>query len=450
MTVTDPDLRPRTPAPPPVEAATERFDRRRLRERFHQVRQATEAMAAPLADEDQVVQSMPDVSPTKWHRAHTTWFFETFVLAHQPGYSSPDPRYDYLFNSYYEQVGPRHPRHERGLLSRPTVAEVGRYRRHVDDAFSSFTAGCSDLAWSEVAAIIEVGLHHEQQHQELALMDIKHVLSCNPLQPAYRPDTAPAGAAADPGPAGWVEVSVPGDIGQVGVDAVDGYSFDNEGPRHRALVPPFRIADRLVTCGEWRSFMADGGYRRPELWLSEGWATVQQAGWEAPLYWSAPGDGDWELFTLHGSRAVEAAEPVCHISFFEADAYARWAGARLPDEAEWEVAAGLHGAGEPPNDMVADRLHPMPAAPGDPERPALRQLHGDVWEWTASPYRPYPGFAPAAGALGEYNGKFMCNQMVLRGGACVTPAGHTRPTYRNFFPPHTRWAFGGLRLAHDA
>ncbi len=449
---------PEPSSPPPAHAPPDRFDRTHLAERFEQVRRATEAIAAPLAPEDQVVQSMPDVSPTKWHRAHTTWFFETFVLPRLDGYRSPDPAYAFLFNSYYEQVGPRHTRSERGLLSRPTVAEVGEYRRHVDAAVAELVGVADERTWAELAPVLEIGLHHEQQHQELALMDIKHVLSCNPLQPAYRTDTGHTGtgrtgppAGTDRGPAGWIEVAVDDDVACIGVGPGDGYSFDNEGPRHRALVPPFRIADRLVTCGEWLAFMDDGGYQRAELWLSDGWATVQQEGWDAPLYWSPEDDG-WVVFTLHGPQPVDPAEPVCHISFFEADAFARWADARLPGEPEWEVAALAHDAGDPANDVGADRLHPaqVGAVGGPADRPGLHQLHGDVWEWTASPYRPYPGFAPAPGAIGEYNGKFMCNQMVLRGGACVTPAGHTRPTYRNFFPPQARWAFGGLRLARDA
>lgn len=433
-------------------------------ERFRNSRDLTEALAAPLGAEDQVVQSMPDVSPTKWHRAHTTWFYETFLLgAHQPHHRVVHPGYDYLFNSYYEQVGPRHPRAERGLLSRPTVAEVGQYRKAVDAAVIDLLE--SGRSAEAVAGVVELGVHHEQQHQELLLMDIKHVLSCNPLAPAYRSDdaaslsSAACSAASSPAPVGpvsWVEVTVPNDVAEVGRDAGDGFCFDNEGPRHRHIVTPFRIADRLVTCGEWLAFMADGGYTRPELWLSDGWATVQQQRWRAPLYWRSPhssaGDrddrSDWTVFTLGGERPVADDEPVCHVSFLEADAYARWAGARLPSEAEWEVTAVLHAAADAPNDLGTDALHPRPAAAG----PAggVRQLHGDVWEWTASPYRPYPGFVPAAGAIGEYNGKFMCNQMVLRGAACVTPAGHSRVTYRNFFPPAARWAFSGLRLAADA
>ncbi len=420
-------------------------EREALLTRLFDVRATTETLAAPLLPEDQVVQSMPDVSPTKWHRAHTTWFFETFVLGpHAPGYRPVEPAYDYLFNSYYEQVGPRFPRPDRGLLSRPTVSEVADYRSLVDERLGAFLADADTATWLAVAPLIDLGVHHEQQHQELLLMDIKHVFSRNPLHPAYRP----APVAADPGqppPLRWVDIDVD-DVVEVGHDGV-GFAFDSEGPRHRVLVEPFRLADRLVTCGDWLAFIEDGGYLRPELWLSEGWATVMLEGWQAPLYWRAEVDR-WSVFTLGGLRPVVPSEPVVHVSFVEADAYARWAGARLATEEEWEVAATLVGAGDRPNDLGTGALHPRAA--GAAPHPGLRQLAGDVWEWTASPYRPYPGFRPPPGAVGEYNGKFMCNQMVLRGGACITPVGHTRPTYRNFFPPGARWAFSGLRLASDA
>ncbi len=415
------------------------------RTRFDEVRATTEALAAPLAPEDQVIQSMPDVSPTKWHRAHTTWFYETFVLGpHAPGYTAVNPGYDYLFNSYYEQVGPRHPRAERGLISRPTVAEVAAYREVVDDAVRHLldTVGADRAA--AVAGLVEMGLHHEQQHQELLVMDIKHVLSRNPLRPAYRSPPPAAPRSTGVGPVGWVDVE--GGLVEIGhgLDG-DGFAFDNEAPRHRSYLEPFRLADRPVTCGEWLAFLEDGGYLRPELWLSDGWATVTQNGWRAPLYWEDDG-GSWSVFTLNGMQPVDAAEPVAHVSFFEADAFASWAGARLPTESEWEVAVVAHGGDDGPNDLSTGILHPRTAPPG----PGVRQTAGDVWEWTASAYRPYPGFRPAAGAIGEYNGKFMCNQMVLRGGSCATPAGHTRATYRNFFPPASRWAFSGLRLATDA
>jgi ergothioneine biosynthesis protein EgtB len=420
---------------PPVAAPPD------LATRLRETRAATEALAAPLAPEDQVVQSMPDVSPTKWHRAHTTWFFETFVLGpHQPGYRPVEAGYDFLFNSYYEQVGPRHPRAERGLISRPTVAEVGAYRTAVDHALGSFIDGTARERWDDVGPLIELGIHHEQQHQELLLMDIKHVLSRNPLHPAYAEQSArpTQGNGARPS---WIEVA--GGIEPIGHPG-GGFSFDNEGPRHDALLRPFRIADRLVSSGDWLAFMADGGYERPELWLSDGWATVQQEGWRAPLYWQPDGDG-WAVFTLHGLRPVEPAEPVVHVSYLEADAYATWAGARLPTEFEWEVAARCRGLADA-TDQHEVHLHPTAGG----AHGGLGQAGTEVWEWTASSYLPYPGFQPPPGAVGEYNGKFMCGQMVLRGGACITPPGHARPSYRNFFPPAARWAFAGLRLAADA
>jgi ergothioneine biosynthesis protein EgtB len=406
---------------------------------YRRVRALTEALACPLSPEDQTVQSMPDVSPTKWHRAHTTWFFETFVLSpHLAGYESPDSAYAYLFNSYYEQVGDRHPRGERGLLSRPSVGEIGAYRRHVDAAMEDVFATVDDDVFASVAPIIETGCHHEQQHQELLLMDIKHVLSCNPVDPRYdvtAPGEPHAAAARDAR-----FVAIEGGSVDVGHDD-DGFSFDNETPRHRVFLEPFRISDRLVTAGEWKAFIADGGYTQPALWLSDGWAIVQAQRWTAPLYWRAD-DGEWTVFTLEGRRAVDDSEPVVHVSHYEADAFARWAGARLPTEFEWEHAARRHAT---PHDHDL-HLHPR-AASGTS---ALAQLDGEVWQWTASAYLPYPRFAPAEGAIGEYNGKFMSNQMVLRGGACITPPGHTRITYRNFFPPSARWAFSGVRLATDA
>jgi ergothioneine biosynthesis protein EgtB len=404
---------------------------------YRRVRALTEALACPLSPEDQTVQSMPDVSPTKWHRAHATWFFETFVLGpHHAGYESPDPAYAYLFNSYYEQVGSRHPRAERGLLSRPSVGEVGAYRRHVDAALKEMLATADDDVFARVAGIVEVGCHHEQQHQELLLMDVKHVLSCNPLDPRY--DVMAPTAHTDATELAFVAFdggSV--DIGHGG----DDFSFDNETPRHHVLVEPFQLANRLVTAGEWKAFIADGGYTDPTLWLSDGWATVNAQGWTSPLYWRDD-DGEWTVFTLEGRRRVDDAEPVVHVSHYEADAFARWRGARLPTEFEWEHAARTHGT-ERDHDL---HLHPRTATGGD----ALVQLDTEVWQWTASAYLPYPRFAPAAGAIGEYNGKFMINQMVLRGGACITPPGHTRVTYRNFFPPSARWAFSGVRLAADA
>jgi ergothioneine biosynthesis protein EgtB len=406
--------------------------------RYHEVRALTERLAEPLSAEDQTVQSMPDVSPTKWHRAHTSWFFETFLLEPQlPAYRAFDPAYGYLFNSYYEAVGDRYPRAERGHVSRPGVEEIGAYRRHVDGAMDELLE--RDLP-ARIHDLVELGLHHEQQHQELLLMDVKHVLSCSPLGPAYLPGSPlnPRTAAPE---LDWHDH--PGGLVEVGRDVGSaGFAFDNESPRHTVHLQPFALASRAVTCGEWMAFIDDGGYERPELWLSEGWATVTTQRWRAPLYWA--GDGDRrEIFTLNGIRPVDPAAPVCHVSYFEADAYAHWAGARLPTEAEWEAVAAGH---DPTAGRFLDLgvLHPQPA-PATPGGPA--QLFGDVWEWTASPYTPYPGFRPAAGAVGEYNGKFMVNQQVLRGGSCVTPTGHLRPTYRNFFPAAARWPFTGLRLA---
>jgi ergothioneine biosynthesis protein EgtB len=416
---------------------------------FCAVRGVTERLAAPLSPEDQVVQSMPDVSPTKWHRAHTTWFFETFVLApHAPGYEEHDPAFGYLFNSYYEAVGPRHARDRRGLISRPGVAEVATYRMATDQKVRGLLDSLDQLSATEQARVVELitlGLHHEQQHQELLLMDIKHVLASNPLQPAYRTSSNGAVAAEQPlSPADWVDFE--GGLVEIGHDG-RGFAYDNEGPRHLAHLTPFRLADRAVTCGEWLAFIDDGGYERAELWLSDGWATIGREGWEAPLYWERDGN-EWTVFTLDGRRAVRPDEPVVHVSYFEADAFAHWADKRLPTEAEWEHAATERGPFRSGNDLTSGALHPGPAA--DDDAGPLRQLYGDVWEWTSSSYAAYPGFRPAPGAVGEYNGKFMCNQQVLRGGCAVTPGGHLRPTYRNFFPAPSRWAFSGLRLAADA
>jgi ergothioneine biosynthesis protein EgtB len=418
---------------------------------YRRVRALTEALAAPLSPEDQLVQSMPDVSPTKWHRAHTTWFFETFLLSPDlAGYESPNAAYAYLFNSYYEQVGSRHPRSERGLISRPSVSDVGDYRRHVDDAIEQIVTDASDDAFERVEAIVEVGCHHEQQHQELLLMDIKHVLSCNPLDPAYEVDAEPETSFDERHPRSVPDatfIDFDGGLVDIGHDG-DGFAFDNETPRHTVLLTPYRLANRLVTAGEWRAFIDDGGYERAELWLSDGWATVQSNGWEAPLYWQRDGDSDgWSVFTLEGRKPVVDAAPVVHVSHYEADAFARWAGARLPTEFEWEQAAASIGAATNAA-QPARRAHLHPQRADDSG--ALVQLDTDVWQWTASAYLPYPRFTPPPGALGEYNGKFMSNQMVLRGGACVTPPGHVRPTYRNFFPPAARWPFAGLRLASDS
>jgi ergothioneine biosynthesis protein EgtB len=402
-------------------------------EDYRAVRAATEALAAPLSPEDQTVQTMPDVSPTKWHRAHVTWFFEQFVLIpSHPGYRPVDERNLYLWNSYYEGVGPRHPRAERGLLSRPGVGEVTAYRDTIDEAMEDLLGRTLPPA---VLERIELGLHHEQQHQELLLMDIKHVLGYNPLRPAYRLTRPPAGE--DPGPLGWVGYE--GGLVEIGGGIGTGFGFDNESPRHPEYVAPFELADRLTTAGEWLEFIADGGYQRPELWLSDGWAALRAQAQEAPLYWERDGSG-WSVYTLYGHASLDPALPVVHLSYYEADAYARWRGARLPTESEWEVAASREG--EPLAPAVA--LHPDAARP-DPGR--LRQLYGGAWQWTSSSYLPYPGFRPAPGAVGEYNGKFMVSQQVLRGSAAITSPGHARLTYRNFFPPGARWAMSGLRLA---
>lgn len=382
--------------------------------RFTEVRARTVELATPLSDADATVQSMPDASPAKWHLAHSSWFFETFVLRdHVEGYRSSDPRYAFLFNSYYEAEGERQPRQHRGLLTRPTLAEILAYRAQVDAAM----AANWDRLDEHARALVELGTHHEQQHQELLLTDILHLFAQNPLQPAYAADApqAPAIGAAT----SWVDH--PGGIAVVGHDGA-GFAFDCEGPAHRELLAPFRLADRLVTNGEWLAFIDDGGYRTPSLWLSDGWAWVQREQVSAPLYWRTT-DAGWGGFTLRGPQPIDPDAPVAHVSFFEADAFASWAGARLPREAEWETVARA--------------------------RPDLPQLYDSRWQWTGSAYLSYPGFRAAAGAVGEYNGKFMSGQCVLRGGSCVTPQGHSRPSYRNFFYPHQRWQFTGVRLAKD-
>jgi ergothioneine biosynthesis protein EgtB len=410
-----------------------------LRERFTAIRRATERLAAPLSPEDCAAQSMPDASPVKWHLAHTAWFFETFVLERAcPGDAPFHPAFRVLFNSYYQSVGAQHPRPERGLLTRPSLAEVQRYRRHVDEQVARlFDAGRID---APLAALLELGLQHEQQHQELILTDVKHLLGCSPLAPAYRDDLPEPPRAAAP-PPGWRAFAE--GLRELGF-AGAGFAFDNEGPRHRAFVAAFELASRPVTCGEYRAFVEDGGYARPELWLADGFATAQARGWAAPAHWLRDGGG-WRVFTLGGVRPLRDEEPVCHVSLYEADAYARWAGARLPTEAEWETAAaGLPVDG---NFVESGLLHPA-AAPAASD--GLAQLFGDVWEWTSSAYSPYPGYRPPAGAVGEYNGKFMANQFVLRGGSCVSPRDHLRASYRNFFHPDARWQLSGIRLARDA
>ena len=400
--------------------------------RFGRVRQRTVALCQPLSAEDLQVQSMPDASPGKWHLAHTTWFFETFVLARDPTWVASDPAWRVLFNSYYQSVGPMHARAQRGVLSRPALAEVLAWRERVDAAVTAMLLRDDD---AQLDALVGMGIEHEQQHQELLLTDIKHALWCNPMRPAYRDALPATGAAAAPlhfvaGREGIAE------LGHAG----PGFAFDNETPRHRVLLQPHALANRLVTNGEYLEFVRDGGYRHSGLWLSDAWALVQAEGWQHPLYWD---DDLSREFTLAGMREIDPGEPVGHLSYYEAEAFARWAGARLPTEAEWETAAApLAVEG---NLQDTDRLQPQAAVGGD----GLLQMFGDVWEWTASPYVSYPGFRPLPGALGEYNGKFMCGQWVLRGGSCATPRDHIRASYRNFFPPQARWQFAGLRLGRD-
>lgn len=409
----------RAPAPP-----------QSLAERFRSVREATEALAAPLTAEDQTVQSMPDASPTKWHRAHTSWFFETFVLLpHDAGYRPFDPHFSYLFNSYYEAVGARHRRAARGLITRPGIAEIAAYRAHVDGAMAALLADPSP----DIAALVELGLNHEQQHQELLLTDIKHAFAANPLAPAYGPPPL-AEAGVEAPKLEWIDMA--GGRHAIGHQG-DGFAFDNEGPAHEALLQDFKIASRPVSIGEYLDFIEDGGYRQASLWLFDGWALVNAEGWQAPAYWDHQ-DGVWSAYTLHGRLPLKPAEPVCHVSYYEAAAFAAWADKRLPTEFEWEVAA-RHSAG---GQERAAHIRPHP-------RPLVQGFHQDVWEWTGSAYLAYPGYRPAPGGVGEYNGKFMINQMVLRGRSCATPPGHDRRTYRNFFSPAARWQFTGFRLAQD-
>ena len=426
------------PAPSALAAHPE--DRDALLSHYQWVRAETERLAAPLSEEDQVVQSMPDASPTKWHRAHITWFFETLILLpHASRYRPFDDQFVFLFNSYYETVGARHPRPERGLLTRPAAAEITAYRQHVDDAMAAFIAGADGQTWAVAGPLVVLGLNHEQQHQELILMDILHAFSRNVVHPAYQAYRASPARKAPP--ITWFDYE--GGVTEIG-HAGPEFAFDNEGPRHKVFAAPFQLASRLVTNAEWKDFMADGGYARPELWLSDGWATVQQEGWDAPLYWQQS-DDTWMTMSLSGLQQINDQAPVCHVSLYEADAYARWTGKRLPTEAEWEIAASpLPVEGNFQSEGLLRTAPATGAGAGVPE-----QMFGDVWEWTQSPYGPYPGFKPVAGAVGEYNGKFMSSQIVLRGGACVTPEGHTRPTYRNFFYPHMRWQFSGVRLADE-
>ncbi len=414
-----------------------------IREQFLKTRRFTEQLAKPIATEDYVVQAMPDCSPAKWHLAHTTWFFETFVLAPVPGYRGFDRTgaFEWLFNSYYNHVGPQFPRLERGLLTRPTVSEVYAYRGHVDERVTALLEA-AEPPGEKALEVIRLGIHHEQQHQELILTDLKYLYSLvpAPLRPSYRCSAPrPAKNGAPAAAAAWI--GFPEEIRCIGHSG-PGFAFDNETPRHRVLVPAFQLASRPVTNAEYLDFMEEGGYDRPELWLSDGWQAVRQRGWRAPLYWEE--SGGWQTMTLGGTRQVEPSEPVCHVSFFEADAYARWAGARVPSEAEWETAArdlALCG-----NFAERGQFHPAPAT-GDG---VLEQMFGDIWEWTASSYAAYPRYRPPAGALGEYNAKFMNGQYVLRGGSCFTPESHIRATYRNFFQPDKRWQATGIRLARDA
>ncbi len=398
-----------------------------LRQRFRRVRESTVALIDGLQPEDTVVQTMPDVSPTKWHLAHTTWFFEEFVLAvFADNYQRYCSGYDFLFNSYYNQIGPMHRRAWRGFITRPTLAEILSYREFIDATVSELLL--HDIN-AEIRARVELGCEHEQQHQELLVTDIKHVLAQNPLLPAWR--TLPDADNAKPGALTWTRHE--GGVVELGHKG-ERFSFDNESPRHRVYLEDYELADRPVSNSEFAEFIADGGYKTPELWLSDGWARIQEENWERPLYWR---EDDASEFTVAGLRGLEPAAPVSHLSYYEADAFARWAGMRLPTEAEWEHAvAGTEPAG---NSADNGRLHPAPSVGN--------AFWGDVWEWTGSAYLPYPGYRPPAGAIGEYNGKFMSGQMVLRGGSCATPLDHIRDTYRNFFYPHQRWQFTGLRLA---
>jgi ergothioneine biosynthesis protein EgtB len=427
------------PAAPSSTTAESGKDSCSLTSLYETVRRASEGLCAPLATDDYQLQSMPDASPVKWHLAHTTWFFETFLLRpHLPDHQPFRPEFQYLFNSYYNAVGPRWPRPERGLLSRPTVEEVYRYRAHVDEQVGRLLRELPERKHAALVPILLLGINHEQQHQELIVTDLKHAWAANPLHPVLRPLIAEQGTAP---PLRWLPF--PEGVVWIGHEGPD-FAFDNELPRHRVFVQAFELASRPVTNAEYLAFLADGGYERPELWLSDGWAARQARGWTAPLYWQKQASS-WSVVTLAGLQPLDPEEPACHVSYYEADAFARWAGARLPTEAEWETAAAGMLAGH-----FADsgRLHPARTAVVQDQGPVYK-LYGDIWQWTCSPYVAYPGYRPAEGALGEYNGKFMCNQFVLRGASCATPRSHARRTYRNFFPPDARWQFTGLRLARD-
>ena len=415
----------------------ERFSKEHIINRFNEVRQFTHHLVEPLEIEDFVIQPMENASPAKWHLAHTSWFFETFVLAkYQPGFESLHPQYAYFFNSYYLQTGVPFTRAKRGMLSRPTVKQVFEYREYVDAKVVEFINRCNEEIWKEASKVMEIGLHHEQQHQELILTDLKYLLAQNPLLPIYKEKPVPE--VNDPGAIIWA--SFPEGIVEIG-NKGDEFTYDNEHPVHRTFVQDFELADRLVTNREYLEFMNDGGYAKSEFWLDEGWNKVQGEGWQAPLYWFKR-NNEWMQFTLSGARPVADHEPVTHISYFEADAFARWKGCRLPTEQEWEHAcSNLPAKG---NFVDDDVMHPVPVQGAGS---GLKQMYGDVWEWTQSSYSPYPGYAPLPGALGEYNGKFMANQYVLRGGSCATSKSHIRKTYRNFFHSNARWQFSGIRLA---
>ncbi|MEM6553282.1 MAG: ergothioneine biosynthesis protein EgtB [Planctomycetota bacterium] len=450
------DIAPARPAPAePLDAAPQADTAPDPLARHRAVRAATEALVADLHPEDLVIQSMPDASPAKWHLAHTTWFFERFILqTHQPDYQPVHPAYDYLFNSYYNTVGPQHCRPRRGLLSRPTVAEVLDYRKQVDDRIEHLWQHAGPTTRDTLTPLLTLGAHHEQQHQELLVTDLKHAFSTNPLLPPYHPTRPTPQSSLDNhhssvNDAWWSFDAGLTDLGLT--PDTPTFHFDNETPKHTVYLQPYRLAKQLVTNAEYADFIADGGYQRPELWLSLGYATIQDQEWTHPLYWYQDPDqqdAGWMQYTLHGPRPIDPSEPVSHLSYFEADAYARWAGQRLPTEAEWEHAAMQRLDGQPePHAHFADDHDFHPRSTSDIPHPTSDMLFGSLWQWTASPYTPYPGYKPLPGALGEYNGKFMCNQFVLRGGSVATPRDHIRPTYRNFFPPDARWQFTGLRLA---
>lgn len=411
-----------------------------LLERYKTTRQQTEMLTAPLSAEDQMVQSCPEASPAKWHLAHTTWFFETFLLGpHSKNYRPFHPQFRTLFNSYYNAVSAQPEKAIRNTFSRPSLEEVRDYRRHTDESMVALIDSTRDS--DEVLKLVELGINHEQQHQELLVTDVKHAFWTNPLRPVYQAASTQSAASGTALP--QKPHSYEGGLCEIGADG-EGFHFDNETPRHKAYVQPFRFAGRPVTCGEYLAFMEDGGYERVELWLSDGWTQLKTRGWGSPLYWEKSGP-EWFQFTCAGMRKINEHEPVCHVSYYEADAFARWAGARLPSEFEWEVVASQ--AAVEGNFLENGHFHPVPSRSPEGDNPL--QIFGDVWEWTASAYLPYPGFKSLPGALGEYNGKFMCNQMVLRGGSCVTPSSHIRASYRNFFTPETRWQFSGIRLADD-